>query len=165
MASKISADHNSAAQQALGIALARTGQFDEARDIVVQRSPWDQVPILLTLGVEQTQRGRMPEADTSFNQVIEVISIIASHFDPACALKQLATALGQVARFEKAGRALHDVSMDVFIQVLCSWHTGCKIITSVANESTNLFVAILIDALSISSWLRSDWRNIKELVD
>jgi hypothetical protein len=161
---EIPSDFQQEAQQLIGIAIAKSGHFEKAKEIAKDLPSWLQEQFLLILMVEQYQTGILTEANKTFECLTQ--TVLAKEYDSSRtdSFMKMAIALGQVAFFEKAMSISRNLSIERFMVVILSWQKGFELITSSSIEAANLLYSLIIRVLRIAGWTRNDCQEIYKLI-
>ncbi len=106
---------------------------------------------LRELAIALARAGRYEEAR-------EAAGAIAGDRQRSVALRELADALARAGRFSYAFAVFGLYELDTFLAVLANWVSAFeKVVPGSA-------IGIVREATGIAGWVRSDWREIHELL-
>ncbi|MFC1878749.1 hypothetical protein ACFLZW_02435 [Chloroflexota bacterium] len=159
------------AQKELAIALAKNKRFDEARLIADRLRPSQKrdailshYPILIELAIEQAKISSGSGKQHMFNKVREQFLWPDYSYNRELILKELAVAYGRAGYFREALQVSKSLSPDALVEIISSWHPGCKLEEQSEFISNSVLVSILERAIAILGWVRSDWKQIYTLI-
>jgi len=127
-------------------------RYEEAREVAHSiRYDWVRWEALRDLAAAMPQAGHHQEAR-------EVARSVRHDEHRAEALKALSAAMARAGSLNYALSLLGLRTLDEFLQILAEWATVFEQI------KPRLSIAVLSDATAVAGWVRSDWREIHELL-